>query len=314
MQMPPTTTPQRLIETFEAVFDDQIAPRLRKRDKERTSLKKKTLLNWVLVFAAAAVVTVAFYAISRDGDSYFFAFPAGAAAYWYLIARPKKRLMDNVKREIFTPLCDALGFTYHLYPDGSKAGYFTELGLVGNFNRSHFEDEVSGNYNGLIFSLVDAHLKDKQDKTTRTVFHGLLAAFEMTKSFHGRTLVLRDGGIIGNFLGGIGQNLERVKLEDPRFESTYEVYASDQIEARYLLTPAFMERVLLLEQRLGCRVRLAFDRNSLLMSIELNRDAFNIGNLDTPLADRMRMEAIVTDLMMIFDVVETLRLNAETRL
>lgn len=313
MQMSPTPT-QPLIETFEAVFDEQIAPRLKSRDKERVALRKKTLLNWALIIAAAVAVTGAFYAISRDADSYFFAFPAAAAAYWYLIARPKKRLTESVKREIFTPLCDALGFTYHLFPDGSKASYFTDLGLVGNFNRSHFEDEVSGSYGGVVFSLVDAHLKEKQDKTTRTVFHGLLAAFEMTKPFHGRTLVLRDGGVIGNFLGGFGHGLERVKLEDPRFESSYEVYASDQIEARYLLTPAFMERLLILEQRLGCRVRLAFDRSSLLMSIELNRDAFNIGNLDAPLADRMRMEAIVNDLMMIFDVVDTLRLNVETRL
>ena len=75
-----------------------------------------------------------------------------------------------------------------------------------------------------------------------------------------------------------------------------------------------MERLLILEQRLGSRVRLAFDRNSLLMSVELNRDAFNIGNLNTPLADRMRLEAIVTDLMLVLDAVETLRLNAETRL
>ena len=31
-------------------------------------------------------------------------------------------------------------------------------------------------------------------------------------------------------------------LEDPEFERHYEVYSNDQIEARALLTPAFMER------------------------------------------------------------------------
>ena len=49
------------------------------------------------------------------------------------------------------------------------------------------------------------------------MFHGLLAAFEMNRPFQGRTLVLRDGGLIGNFLGGIGRNLDRVALDDPRF-------------------------------------------------------------------------------------------------
>ncbi|WP_282610618.1 DUF3137 domain-containing protein [Pelagibius sp. Alg239-R121] len=312
--MPQAPQPRSLMETFEAEFEENIAPRLQARDHERLAFKRKMVRNWLLVFAAGAAVAIAFFFVSRDVDSVFFALPAGAATYWFLIARPLKQLTESVKREIFIPLCDALGFTYHLFPDGSNAQYFSELGLVGSFNRSQFEDEVSGRYQGLAFSLVDAHLKDKDDKNTRTVFHGLLAAFEVNKGFQGRTVVLRDGGLIGNFLGGIGKNLDRVNLEDPRFERAYEVYASDQIEARYLLTPAFMDRLIALEQRLGSKVRLAFDRNSLLMSVELNRDAFNIGNLDAPLADRNRLRAIVADLSMIFEVVDTLRLNAETKL
>ena len=42
-----------------------------------------------------------------------------------------------------------------------------------------------------------------------------------------------------------------VRLEDPRFEKAFEVYASDQIAARALLTPAFMERLMTLGQRAG---------------------------------------------------------------
>jgi hypothetical protein len=38
------------------------------------------------------------------------------------------------------------------------------------------------------------------------------------------------------------EGLERVLLEHPEFVRRYEVYSSDQIEARALLTPAFMER------------------------------------------------------------------------
>lgn len=314
MDLPSPPQTQSLLGRFEAVFDEQIAPRLQARDHERIALKKKSGRNWFLVIAGAGASAVLVFFFTRDIDSIFFALPTGAAAYWFLIARPTKRLTDSVKRAIFVPLCDALNFTYHLRPDGSNAGYFNELGLVGSFNRSTFEDEVSGHYDNLNFSLVDAHLKRRDNKNTRTVFHGLLTVFEMNKSFHGRTLVLRDGGMIGNFLGGIGKKLERVGLEDPRFERIFEVYSNDQVEARYLLTPAFMDRLIALEEQLGSKVRLAFDRKSLLMSIELNRDAFNVGKLDAPLADKRRLRGIVNDLTMIFDVVETLRLNAETKL
>lgn len=314
MQLPSTPQARSLLERFEAAFDQEIAPSLQARDHERVALKKKNGQNWFLIIALAGTVAFLVFFFSGDVDSIFFALPTGGAAYWYLIGRPTKRLTDSIKLAIFVPLCEALNFTYHFRPDGSNADYFNDLGLVSDFNRSQFEDEVSGRYEGLRFSLIDAHLKQKGEKTTRTVFRGLLASFEMNKSFQGRTLVLRDGGILGNFMGGIGKGLERVRLEDPRFERAYEVYSSDQIEARYLLTPAFMDRLIALEQELGSKVRLAFDRNSLLMSIELNRDAFNIGKLDAPLADKRRLRGIVTDLTMIFDVVETLRLDAETKL
>ncbi|TQV77770.1 DUF3137 domain-containing protein [Denitrobaculum tricleocarpae] len=314
MDLPSPTHTRSLLERFEAVFEEKIAPRLQARDHERVALTRNKGRNWAVIIAASAAATSIMFFLTRDVDSVFMALPVGAGVYWLLIARPTKRLTDSIKQEIFIPLCDALGFTYRLRPDGSNARYFTELRLVGGFNRSRFEDEVSGRYDDLDFSLVDAHLKDVDKDNSRTVFHGLLAAFEMTKSFRGRTLVLRDGGMLGNFLGGIGNKLERVRLEDPRFERAYEVYSSDQVEARYLLTPAFMDRLLDLERQLNSKVRLAFDRNSLLMSIELSRDAFNIGKLETPLSDKRRLLGIVKDLTMIFDVVETLRLNAETKL
>jgi hypothetical protein len=36
--------------------------------------------------------------------------------------------------------------------------------------------------------------------------------------------------------------MEPVRLENPEFERRFEVYSDDQIEARALLTPAFMDR------------------------------------------------------------------------
>lgn len=40
----------------------------------------------------------------------------------------------------------------------------------------------------------------------------------------------------------IPKGLEKVTLEDPEFNEIFEVYSNDQVESRYLLTPAFMER------------------------------------------------------------------------
>jgi hypothetical protein len=46
-------------------------------------------------------------------------------------------------------------------------------------------------------------------------------------------------------------NLEKVKLESIDFENRFIVYSNDQVEARYILTPSFMERLVKLEKMMG---------------------------------------------------------------
>jgi Protein of unknown function (DUF3137) len=64
--------------------------------------------------------------------------------------------------------------------------------------------------------------------------------------------VLADEGAIGNFKTRWRSGaMEPVRLEDPRFEGRFEAYSDDQIEARALLTPAFMERFMALASSSG---------------------------------------------------------------
>ncbi|MEC9217349.1 MAG: DUF3137 domain-containing protein, partial [Pseudomonadota bacterium] len=71
----------------------------------------------------------------------------------------------------------------------------------------------------------------------KTVFHGLVVRTAVHKNFRGRTIILYDAGVVGNFGRALLQGLQRVNLEDPVFEQAFEVAASNQVEARYLLPP-----------------------------------------------------------------------------
>jgi hypothetical protein len=103
--------------------------------------------------------------------------------------------------------------------------------------------------------LVDAKLQERRysrssgkrgrTKTTyHTVFNGLLLRVDAAEPFSDQVLVLRDRGMIGNAVGGWLRSDEPVHLESARFNTTYTVYANDQVEARRLLTPTAMERCL----------------------------------------------------------------------
>jgi hypothetical protein len=96
-------------------------------------------------------------------------------------------------------------------------------------------------------SMIEAEL-ETGGKNSRTVFNGLIVALDFPGRFTGTTVVTKDAGwtaTAGEFLGL--KALDRVRLEDPRFEDRYQVYGSDQVAARALLTPAVMQRIMELE-------------------------------------------------------------------
>ena len=82
------------------------------------------------------------------------------------------------------------------------------------------------------------------------MFDGLFVGITLPRSLTGTTVVLTDRGVWQNFKASWrGPQLETVRLEHQEFEKRYEVSSTDQIEARALLTPAFMDRFVELASR-----------------------------------------------------------------
>ena len=118
----------------------------------------------------------------------------------------------------------------------------------------------------IMFSKVFAEYesKSKDSSSWVTIFKGIYFIADFNKNFNSRTVVLPDTAekIFGN-LGGMLQkmNLARdplVKLEDMEFEKEFVVYGKDQIEARYILSPALMHRILDYKRKSGGKIYLSF--------------------------------------------------------
>jgi len=99
-------------------------------------------------------------------------------------------------------------------------------------------------------------VKSKDEYQTTIVFNGLFMVYEFNKSFKGKTLVLPDiaqqnfGNIIGNWLQNNNLRQEDlVKLENVEFEKKFVAYSTNQIEARYILSPAIMEKILYINEK-----------------------------------------------------------------
>ena len=108
---------------------------------------------------------------------------------------------------------------------------------------------------------------------------------------------------------------QEIKLEDPEFTKKYKAYSGNQIEARYLITPAFMERFQNIQTAFGTnKVKCSFYGNSLMFAISTNKNLFEIGNLWKTLENPKQMETFFNELSSIFVLVEHFKLDEKTGL
>lgn len=109
---------------------------------------------------------------------------------------------------------------------------------------------------------------------------------------------------------GYYKTFEKVILEDPKFNRRYKVYSSDQIEARYFLTPAFMDRFYNLEKIFKAKnIRCSFCENRLIIAIDTKKDLFEIGSLFKSVKDSETIRQFYEEMSGIFGVIDTLKLD-----
>lgn len=114
------------------------------------------------------------------------------------------------------------------------------------------------------------------------------------------------------------KSMQTVKLESTNFEKRFNVFSKNQVEARYLLTPTFIEKFIRLYTAFGtnkakCSFYKDFSGNDRIMfAISTNRDLFEPGNLFTPINEPKYM--FLSDFTSIFNMIEFFKLDEKTKL
>lgn len=186
------------------------------------------------------------------------------------------------------------------------------------------EDFVSGFYKGVevMFSELKTEYETESTddegnttRTTHTIFDGVFFVADFHKDFKYRTYVLPDVAekYFGKLLGGffqkcnVFQSGKLIKLENVEFEKEFAVYADDPVEARYILSPLLMERLLVLRKRFACPLQIAFVDSCMFIAISIKEDFFELSslkNFDITVAEHCKNE-----LEMFLKIVEELNLD-----
>jgi hypothetical protein len=190
-----------------------------------------------------------------------------------------------------------------------------------NPDRYKTEDLVSGvaGKTGFYFAEVHAEYKTvHQTKNgTRTewhdIFKGIVFVADFNKNFNGVTVIRpKDfGAALGAWfstnLFSFGDK-DLVKLENTDFDKAFVTYATDQVEARYILTPAMMERILNLHNRAKYAISLSFIESRMYIGFPLDRNYFEAPIFKTLLNPQL-LDDDIAAIKFMYDIVQELDLN-----
>ena len=175
------------------------------------------------------------------------------------------------------------------------------------------DDEFVGEYQGVKFRMSETKFP-----INRFIgFTGIILAFEAYKSFESHTIIVSKLAPDRHH----SFKLEPVTLEDPKFCRDYNVYSSNQTEARYLITPSFMERFRKLKVAFKTTdIACAFFKNKVIFALDneglsgLSKNLFEIDAYSAFTDDREAINIFYNELTSVLDMAAYFKLDEKTGL
>ena len=144
-------------------------------------------------------------------------------------------------------------------------------GLFENYLINREDDSFSGQIFNTQFSVVEYGIAASAFEVDNLAFKNrIYIKIDLKKRFLGHTQIINKKMPLANYD-------TRVNLEDVEFIKEFNVFSTDQIEARKILTPVFIEKLKKLKMIFGGkRIDAAFFDNVALFAINVADDMFQI--------------------------------------
>lgn len=229
----------------------------------------------------------------------------GISLNGFIIKHYKNRAKKIILPKLFTYIGDLNFKDKDLYSNKIKE-YAKGLELISYFNRFYCDDYITGKYNDIDITIAELDLKHEtgsgKNKRVVRVFKGILITFKSFKPFKNNVIIKRDFAI--KF-----PSERRIYLEDTTFEKLFDVYGNDQIEARYLITPAFMNRLIkLCKKPFAKKITVSFEKGMVNICLPSSSDWFEIP-ITKPATKISNYRAIILELIDLFSIADTLKLD-----
>ncbi|HMK24973.1 MAG TPA: DUF3137 domain-containing protein [Chitinophagaceae bacterium] len=300
-------------QNFYELFVKELEALLEPLEGQRKRLAKQIILGYSLL----GWTFVLFIITSSSGSEItgvltFVSFVTGAIITG-IANNNRKGYVSTFKEKIVRRVINFIDPSLHYEPQRKVSQKdFERSGLFLKTPDSYSGDDyVEGSRGKTYFCFSELHVTRSVGDNSVTFFKGLFFIAEFNKHFQGRTYVWSETnpqlGFFRKIFTTFADDLEKVKLESVDFKNSFSVYSSDQVEARYILTPSFMERLIRLEQLIGQGISFSFVNTYIFVAVPMP------DNLFEPAIYRPNNYDIIGDyyntVCMVFEMIDELNLN-----
>ena len=215
-------------------------------EAERKDLKSR--VNTLFMIEAIVLVVLFFISLQiiEDGTvfSIFLLVFGLVVAYGLTKRQLTKKYVESFKINIVTPLISFIDKNLHYRKDKyvNKETFLASKIETEKIESYHGDDFIYGNIDGVNIKLSELTVMVKHNDESDLALWGLFIVAEFPKHFKYHTIIYSKKGRLT--APKMQKNYESIKMDSPEFIDKFTVYATDQIEARYILSHTLMERLI----------------------------------------------------------------------
>jgi len=201
----------------------------------------------------------------------------------YYIHFSYKDFKLDFKNKIMEPLFNTIGFSFNS-PEKVTQAEIEDTKMFLNYNLDAFSSgqKVKGIFNNINIEISEILCEEKYKDHKKVIrfrktFGGIFFKAKFNKNISNHTVVIPNAKKISLPFKekSLDYNkLENIRLENIEFESIFEVFSDNGIEARYILTPDMMEKMVSFQKKFNKNIYLSFKNGYICIAIEHKKGLF----------------------------------------
>jgi hypothetical protein len=280
----------------------------------RVALKKHNVT--IIVFVCFIVGSfVLFYINPIITFVLFFVFMVALIKLFLSSQKATKQFQDLYKKTVVIETFKIIFKDVNFDLDkGISSKIISETKMMDMGDTFYSNDYVSGKYKDIPFESSDIHITETETDSeghshTVTLFRGQWYIFDFNKSFKADIQVCQKG-FSNSRRGGLFSKtpFKKVELEDIDFNKKFKVYAQNELDAFYVLTPNTIENIKKLLDKVKGKLLLCFINNRLHIGVQSNQDFYE-ASLYKKVDIASSIEQTKKEISVITDFVDILRLD-----